>query len=362
MVLSRPPGPAVIRSPVRSGVTLPLSGRHAVQGEQARRGFELWREAVQGDGGLVVDGVLRPLELHILDDGSSPRRALSNVRALLSERTRILFGPYGRASALAVGSYTGGAGQVLWNHGSSADDVYRPFVVSMPTPASRYLVGVVDLALARGCRTVMIAANAAPFGRTVANGGAARAVSVGMAVRVLLIPPGTWPAHHVELLAAADGDTAVILCGRLDDDIAAVAALRAMGGNLRVLAAVGAGVGRFGEVLGADAQGVVGPSQWELEDGTVDMGPSPYEVVQRYRQRHSGDPDYLAVQAWASGLLAAAAVAEVGTDPPAMWRWALRFRGRTPYGEFALTQDGRQIGHELRLIEWGSEGHRTVIG
>lgn len=348
--------------PVRAGVSLPLTGRHAVQGEQARRGFERWRDAVDHEGGLLVTGTRRPLELRILDDGSSSRRAVDNVRALAAEGTEVLLGPYGRASGLAVASFARAAGAVLWNHGSSSDEVAGPRVVSLPTPASRYLGGVVDVAVARGCRSVVIAANDGPFGRAVAGGGAEHAASRGMPVRVLSIPPGTWEARHRELASAAVEDAAVVLCGRLDDDIATVAALRAGGAHPRVLTAVGAGVGRFGQALGPEAQGVVGPSQWEPGDGPVDVGPSSDSVVAGYRRRYGSDPDYLAVQAWASGVLAAAALAEAGPGPDDAWAWALRFRGRTAYGEFALTAEGRQVGHRMRLVEWGSDGRRHVIG
>lgn len=348
--------------PVRAGVSLPLSGRHAVQGEEARRGFELWREDVERAGGLSMAGRPRPLELRLLDDGSASRRALENLRALAADGAEILFGPYGRASGVAASSFARASGRVLWNHGASADEAAGPPVVTLPTPASRYLHGVVDLAAVRGCRSLVIAANEAPFGRAVAGGGAPRAAAAGMAVRLLPVVPGGWEAHHDEFIASAGGDAAVVLCGRLEDDVAAVAALRGAGAAPRVLAAVGAGVGRFGEALGPDARGVVGPSQWEPDDRPVDAGPSPEEVVDRYRDRHGGSPDYLAVQAWAAGVLAAAALAEAGPDPEATWRWALGFRGSTAYGGFALTPEGRQVGHQLRLIEWGSDGRRHLIG
>lgn len=263
---------------------------------------------------------------------------------------------------VAASAYVRSSGRVLWNHGASADEAGGPLVVSLPTPASRYLEGAVDLAAARGCRSLVIAATAGPFGRTVAGGGAARAAGAGMPVRLIPVAPGARDAHHDELIAAAEEGAAVLLCGRLEDDVAGVAAVRAAGAEPPLLAAVGAGVGRFGEALGSDARGVVGPGQWERDDRPVDLGPSSHEVVTRYRDRYGASPDYVAVQAWAAGVLAAAALAEVGPDPEATWRWAVAFRGRTAYGGFALGSEGRQVGHDLRLVGWSPDGRRHVLG
>jgi ABC-type branched-subunit amino acid transport system substrate-binding protein len=333
-------------------VSLPLTGRHARQGEQARRGLELWRHRARG------------VDLHVLDDGSSPRSAVDNVRTLAREGTDILLGPYGRAAGLAVAAFTCDAGLVLWNHGCSADDIARPLVVSLPTPASRYLAAVIDLAVARGCRQVTIAANDAPFGRTVAQGGLDHAAAAGLTADFLPVPPGTWPAHHDQLARAATDDAAMVLCGRLDDDIESVAALRALGKTPAVLAAVGAGVAAFGAALGHLADGVVGPSQWEFRDVAVDVGPPAVEMVAGYRERYRAEPDYLSVQAWAAAALATAARAGAGAGAGArdVWEWALAFHGCTAYGDFALTADGRQVGHRLGLVEWAPDRRRRVLG
>jgi branched-chain amino acid transport system substrate-binding protein len=346
---------------VLTGATLPLTGAHSVQGREARRGLEIWLREVNAAGGVIVEGRRRPVRVRLLDDRSSAERALRNVEMLLAEGVDLLFGPYGRSAGLAVTSAAQRAGVIVWNHGCSADDVAQPMVVTLPTAASQYLMGTLELARTRGCQSVLLAVTEGPFGHSVARGAVARAASIGLHVRVLPIPARAWEARHADIVADSVPRTALMLCGGLKNEVDTVAALKAAQAEPTLVGAVGAGVRQFGQALGVDAAGVVGPSQWEVHHGSVDLGPTGTEMVLRYREQHAAEPDYVAVQSWASGIIAEAALAVVGLDPGALWEWALSFRGTTGYGEFALSREGRQVGHRLRLVEWDAKRHRRVI-
>src|SRR5688500_7970051 len=62
---------AKVTSTITAGAALSLSGRFAVQGEQARRGLVLWAEHVNNQGGLALGpgAARRPVELRVYDDG-----------------------------------------------------------------------------------------------------------------------------------------------------------------------------------------------------------------------------------------------------------------------------------------------------
>jgi hypothetical protein len=60
---------------------------------------------------------------------------------LLARGCRFVLTPYGGDSTRAVA--TAHPDALVWNHGAAADDVQRlPGVVSVPSPASRYLVAL----------------------------------------------------------------------------------------------------------------------------------------------------------------------------------------------------------------------------
>ena len=128
--MARAGGPQAVRggraAPV--GALVPVTGRYAVQGAQVRVGLELW--ARRAGASILLE-----------DDASRPERAARLHAELLGRACRFVLGPYGSDCTRALAAERPGA--VVWNHGAAADDVQRmPGVVSVPSPASRYLLAL----------------------------------------------------------------------------------------------------------------------------------------------------------------------------------------------------------------------------
>jgi hypothetical protein len=160
---------------------------------QVRAGLELWAQRAGA-------------ALRIEDDRSDPGRAARLHAELEAAGCRLVLGPYGSDTTRACAR----RGGVVWNHGAAADDVQRmAAVVSVPSPASRYLValGRAVAELRPGAR-VTIAAGRGRFARLAAAGLEATAESLGL--ELLGRFPLTVPARRV-LAAGAD---AVLACGR----------------------------------------------------------------------------------------------------------------------------------------------------
>jgi hypothetical protein len=153
----------------------------------------------------------------------------------------------------AVSPIARAAGQVLWNHGGSADDLYQPGVATLLAPASAYFHGVVDQAVARGIGRIVLAHAAGPFARAVAEGARAHARSHQLLV-------GSVSA--ADLAGLNLGDAAVLIAGPFEHDVAAIRDLRSRKQAVALVAAVAAGNTAFGAELGAAADGVLGPVQW----------------------------------------------------------------------------------------------------
>src|SRR4051794_22994386 len=62
------------------GVSIPLTGDFAEPGKGVERGYQLWAETVNADGGLLG----RPVELKILDDKSQAEAVVSDYEALIA--------------------------------------------------------------------------------------------------------------------------------------------------------------------------------------------------------------------------------------------------------------------------------------
>ena len=282
-------------------------------------------------GGHVVPDVV------ILDDESAEtgvRRSLDTLAA-----ADLIVGPYGSDLVREAAQWASERERVLWNHGGSADDVERsPGVVSVASPASRYLAAVLE-ALAGRVKEgrVLLAVGRGRFGEAAASGEHAAAARLGMST------VGVLP--HDEVPDAPDADV-LLAAGSFDEDVTLLRRLRT---PPAVIGVVAGGMGGFAGALGPRAEGVLAPSQWE--EGVhhaVDVGPRQAEVVRALRARvvpklrtgvGPGHVDYLSAQAYAIVLVALRCVEDAGSlDDEALLLAAQRLRCTTSSGASASTR------------------------
>ncbi len=308
-----------------AAVTLSLSGPLGLQGRQAARGLELWASTEH-------------IQLQIVDDAGSPARALDVYREWLGTVVDVLLGPYGSGLLRRVGPLASAHGSLLWNHGGSADDLACQFVVSIPAPASTYLVGAVELAHRRGLQEVMLVRGKGRFASAVAAGARQRAGELGMATREMHLEE--WPT------VGSLRTVAVLVVGSFAEDLAFVEQLRAQR-EPGLIGCVGAGLPEFGDRLGSTAEGVVGPVQWIPQKARPGVGPSGAEFARRYEATFGARPSYVAAQAAAAGFLAIEAHRR-DYQPGEIRSWETT----TLLGPFALDASWRQVGHAAITTQW----------
>jgi hypothetical protein len=297
--------------PADLGAPVPLSGHYAVQGAQLRAGLELW--ARQARARLIV-----------VDDRSEAVRA-ARLHEELSRSCRLVLGPYPSDSTRAVARVA----RAVWNHGAAADDVQRlPGVVSVPSPASRYLValGRAVAELRPGARVAVVAA----------SGGFAAFARAGLEREA--------PTLGIELVRTPKGADAVLLCGPLEWELERFRRIEA--GPL--LGGVSPGLAAFADLLGGDPEGFLAPVQWHPDlRPSVELGPERVEL-----------DDYVAAQAYAAALIAAHCLQ---LEPDAPFAPARRLRMTTFFGRFELDPaSGLQRGHRLAVIRW-RRGKRVLL-
>ncbi len=391
------------------GLSLPLTGEYAAIGLQIEAAMRLFANDANAAGGVDIAGERYAIDLEYRDDGSSRDRAREIYRWLAFERrVDVLFGPYSTALTRVAAAVADEAGMVLVNHGGAGDDLYpdtlatdritdRPrLIVGVLSPASTYLNGVVRLlsTLKFWRKRVAIVAAKTPFARAVAA-GAERQCNLrrnwlhGVRLR-LKFSTRFDPNHTPEVLMAAmrrNRINAILSAGSYAHDLAIMELCVTNSANIPFLACIAAGVGRFGRDLGLDAEGIVGPSQWEPDFAIVpELGPSPNEFARRMEALGATACDYPAAQAYAAGLLTVAALRQAGalvTAPASRQPGALdggiasrhageidqaRLRAAfadlhttTLFGDFAGDPlSGRQIGHQMLLVQW-HRGRKVLI-
>jgi branched-chain amino acid transport system substrate-binding protein len=359
------------------GLSLSLSGVYAPMGRQAEAALRLFAADTNAAGGAEIGGTRYAVEIECHDDCSGRDRVSEIYRWLCDEHhADICLGPYSTSLTRVAAAVTRRAGMLLVNHGGAGDDLhdeYRGLIVGIQTPASDYLEGFVRLlaTLKLWRKRVAIVSSKSPFARAVA-GGAERACTTRRAwlhgVRLRLkyatdYDPDCTPATLLTLLRR-NRINVLVSAASFEQDVAIMRVVIDSASQIPVLGCVAAGVTRFGAELGTDADGVVGPSQWEIERtaNSPEIGPSAQEFTRRmHAYDRSAGCDYPAAQAYAAGLLTLAALREAGAINQLRLRAAFSaMRTSTLFGDFAIDPvSGRQVGHRMLLVQW--HGGRKVL-
>ena len=268
-----------------------------------RAGLELW---ARDTGQALV----------VLDDESRAQVAVSAHAQLVGLGCNPVLGPYGSDTTRAVARAR--AGQVVWNHGAAADDVQLlPGVVSVSTPASRYLVALARAAVGLGAARLAIVTARGLFARLAREGLEREAPSLG-----------------VELVDDPASADCVLLCGPVEWEAKRFADLERRG---VLFGGVSPGLPQAPQVW---PEGTLAPVQWHPDLG----GPQGVE-------------DYVGAQAYAAGLIAERCLQLEPTNPLSA---ACTLSTDTFFGRFELDETGLQTGHRLSVVRW-HRGRQTLL-
>ena len=373
---------------IKAGIAVSLTGQFRNQGRQALAGLQAWAEDVNQAGGLAVAGRRLPVSVAHYDDASLTDGARQATRQLIiHDRVDLLFGPYSSGLARAAAVVAAEHGRTLWNQGGAAAEIHQPGrrVVGILTPAGQYLAalpGLVRQAAPEAATFAIVRCSAGVFPCQVSDGLEAAALALGFRKTLHL----EYPPDKTDFSAMVDEVERVqpdllLAVGRIRHDLALageVARRRPGGRMLLVAAAVAAPVQEFRDALGDQAEGFIGPSQWEPPPaapaegdlspagGAPDYGPAAAQVMrslERESRRAGGlAVDYPMAQAYAAGLVAQRCVAEAGAlEDASLWRAAIGLDFSTFYGRFRIDPEtGQQVGRSVAIIQW-QWGRKAII-
>jgi ABC-type branched-subunit amino acid transport system substrate-binding protein len=337
---------AVGRRGLRIGACLSLTGRYSRCGGQAAAGLQAWR---------VLDG---DTELVVMDDGSDPARVESCLRAVAG-RCDLLLGPYSTQLMRVASRVAPDLDPLVWNHGGSGDDVVTAapgHVVSVLSPTSRYAERFVRHLAGQSTRVPLwLVRGRGSFGRQVIAGAAEMATTLGLRT-VRIGPADALPADRTP------GAWDLFCAGSFEEDVARVTAARALVRQPRLIGAVAAGVRDFGQEV-TSAEGVYGIVQWFPGRRTaIELGPREEDFLQAYSALTGAVPDYPAVQAAATAVLATHCARTAGSVArESLWAMATVLRTTTMFGAFRIDPaSGAQLGHQMALVRWTANGPTAV--
>ena len=356
---------------IRVGLSVSVSGRFQLQGQQALNGILLWQSHANAKGGISLNGgMLRFVHLIWYDDGSRGRRARENVlRLIRNDNVDILLGPYSSGLTMAAAEIAEEHKKILWNYGGTSDEIFshgRRCLVGIASPASDYLRELprrLAEEFSEPSRICVLYSGSGSFGWQVARGILRSAFNVARHTVHLVPLNAPWQNHDTILgILSGIGAEIVVLAGSFQDEVSLMRTRSRWTSTVRVVAAVAAGLRDFSAELAQIADGVLGPSQWEPGIEFPDIiGPSSDWFVDYFQRRFGQTPDYIAAGSFATGVVLTECIRRASSlDDEKLRNTASDMDCNTFYGRFRIDpRTGIQTGHQALLIRW--QGGQKIV-
>jgi branched-chain amino acid transport system substrate-binding protein len=354
--------------PMKIGVSLPLTGEFSQPGKAAQQGYEVWRDTVNEEGGLLG----RQVELIVRDDASDQNTVVADYNSLISqENVDLLLGTFSSllnlpASAAAERNRmlyiepAGGAPEIF-----ERDFQYGPFFTQQATADHQgdlFVEWVLSLPENERPQTAAYPVLDDPFTLPVIEAMRAKLEEAG----VETVYDEVYPASTSNFDSIANGvkssNADLVANGaQFDDGIGFRRALNKVGFEPKILFQTNAP--SFGKQY-SDGVGV------ENTEGTFFAishtpdadTPGNEEFVQRFEETFNGEaPAEDAADAYASGQVLQAAVDGVGSidDQLALADWLRENTVETILGPLEWEDTGAPIG-EFLIGQW-QDGNAEIV-
>ncbi|MFO0993986.1 MAG: amino acid ABC transporter substrate-binding protein [Hyphomicrobiales bacterium] len=350
---------AVTSDPIQIGLSLCLTGRHEQPALMQKRAYELWRDEVNGKGGILG----RRIELNIIDDRCDLERARRAYRGFVAAGLiDHVIGPYSSEITAAIAPIIDAGGFPMLAAGASSDEIWQKGyggIFGMWTPASRYTQGMLRLASEAGLSSVAILHADDTFSEGVASGVRKWApflkLKIELDVRLAQDPTGLEDDIRRAKDARID---LIIVAGHLNEALRSRQAIAQVGWAPRAFyATVGPALPEWPVLVGDSDDRTFSTSIWEPNDSF----PHSRDFAAAFKERFGVDPSYHAATAYAAGEILQGAILAAGSVEREKVRQALySLDTYTVLGRFAVDRKGMQVKRLEMIIQW-QNGRKAVV-
>ncbi len=337
-------------APIRIGLSITETGPYSPPALFELQGYKLAVARINAAGGLLG----RPVELVAYDDQGNPSTAVQLYQKLLTDdRVDLLVSPYQTDLTSAVAPIVNRAKKVMPSLAANTEAFSGrfPYLLQAMTQTARYMVPVIDLAAAKGYKTIALLEQDTQFPQQLAAGVRAEAARRGL--RIVFdetFAPTMTDFSALVLKAGASHPDMIVGATYLADSEGIMRAAKSQRIAAKMFAfSIGPVEPEFHKGLGDTAEGVFGTTLYFPTLKTA----GNVEFVQAFTAMFGRAPDYHAAVAYASLNVLAAAVNKVGSlDQTKIRDTLLATTAPTVAGEFHLDKTGVQIGYTSYALQW----------
>jgi branched-chain amino acid transport system substrate-binding protein len=354
---------------VKIGAAVSDTGRYAREGGDTRRGYNLWLDWVMNEyGGINVDGVCHGVELLMYDDeGDSDTVSVLVEKLIIEDGVDFILGPYSSGLTQVASVITERENIIMVEGNGSSETLFeRGFqnLFAVLTPASFYTKGGIQLAYDNGARSGVIAYVDEAFSTSVAQGAKDKMEELGMEVLAF----ESYPADATDLSALVTNfremnPDIVVAAGHDNDATLFVNSSKDLDFNPQaMLMTVGPSTPAWVEQMGADANYLMGASQWQSTLGYEDAWfGSASDYAERYIAAYDIEPSYQASESTATALVLHLAIEAAGSlDTDAVRQALYDMDIVTYYGPINFDETGKNAGKPMVTIQI-QEGEINIV-
>ena len=347
--------------PIRIGVTLGITGKYTAMGTMQRNAYNLWKDHVNLEGGLLG----REVQMIILDDRSDKETVVNQYQWLMDEENvDMVFGPYSSELTSAILKITakhnypvlacGAASETLWQQGYTN-------IFGVYTPAGRYTLGFLEMLTVSGVDKMAIVSADDPFSRSIAEGAHKWSDRFDREIRFTSeFEKGRKDLDDIAIRARDSGARVLVVAGHFDEAVNMKKAMLRIGWEPEAFyASVGPALDKYGDAVGKDAQGSFSSSQWEYHPSL------PYPGARRFHEsfieKYGSPPSYQAATAYACGVILGKAIDRSGSlDRKKVGEMLSTMDTMSPLGRYGVDHSGMQYRQFSLIVQW-QDGKKEIV-
>lgn len=342
------------------GAAVSETGKYAREGKDTRQGYEVWLDWVNNEyGGIKLGDERYEVELIMYDDEGDPDTASRLVEKLITDDgVEVILGPYSSSLTQSTSAITEKHDVVMVEGNGASDALFeRGFqnLFATLTPGSAYTHSGLDLLAEKGAESVVVAYEDTSFPTSVGQGAVAKAEELGMEVLAVETYPKDIADVSAIMTKFRDLDPDVFVGGgHFNDAVLFIKSAREVGFSPKgMLITVGPSNPELVAEVGADAEFILGPTQWEsVMTWQDEWFGTAEEFARRYEEMHGEAPTYQAAESTAAALVLQLGIERAGSLETEAIRQALReLEVETFYGPIDFDETGKNIAKQMGTIQ-----------
>ncbi len=346
---------------IKIGVSLGLTGKYAKMADMQQKAYLLWEKSINKNGGLLSKKIKM-----IIEDDKSDKQVAKDIyhRFIVKDKLDFVMGPYSSGITEAIMPIAEKNGYPVIAAGAASDTLWHKgykYLFGIFIPASRYVVGFLEMVAMSGIKDIAIVYADDPFSLSIANGTKKWGLKFGL--NIFLFEGFKKGTHDLTTLASrvkSVNAAALVVCGHFNESVDMMASFKKIKWRPKnYFATVGPAMPAFYQKLEKDAEMVFSSSQWEPE---VKYRPDDQKIfLEPFRKKYNIKPSYHAAVAFAACQILETGIRKTHSLDRQKIRDVLAtMDAMSIIGRYGVDNNGMQIKHFPINVQW-QKGVKKVV-